>query len=818
MSASVKTISIIVAANIKGLEKGMGKAGRSLAKIGSQAARMGSLLSFGVTAPLAALGKSAMDTFVQFESGMAKVNAVTGATQKEFQQLTESAKNLGSTTRFTAQQVADLQLVLGRKGFDPSQIIAMEDSILKLATATGEDLSLAADVTASSLNAFNLESHEAGRVANVLASAAANSSIQLSTFSTAFGHAGASANALGIDIEQLSAMMGVLMDNGIKASKAGTGLRKVFMKLNEQGIPFEQTLKHLADGTMDLDHASSLVGATAANQLLILAKNEKQVRELTRQYKTNTGELDKMNDIMTDTTEHKLKIMQSAIEGLKLEFGGLISEAITPIIKKITDLAKKFTNLDDETKNLIINVGGFLSVLGPVLIGFGALVSMLNPITGGLLALGAAFVAFNGGVSKSESLIEKENRALNNLVDKIKSTTEGTQERFDLITELQEKYPDFLSNLDAEKVSNDDLTKSLKLHNKEFLKKLQLQSEQEKIQELLNQKTSAGKKLTENETKAFEHLRKIKEKYNVVTDETKSAQEQLNDLLTEDDVFTRTKFDDLTVSMLNGKRVSESLIDELSSLKLQLELNNTEFQDSSTALDDYLKLLDELGSTAGKVTSPNLSNSEGGTGGTGGRVSTVTKNLQQTYDAIFGEGAYEAFLIDKQLRDENLADFQRWKNQKQAYLQDLTLSFIDMTSVIVNSGEPIIQSLTKMFNEIGKQIGAMIVKALLLAAVFAMFPGFGGGKLFGGATKFKGILGSLMGGSLEGRASGGPVMGSTPYMVGEVGPELFVPGQSGTIIPNHALGGGGSVIPDVRISGDDLLIVFDRANRRKQRR
>jgi len=654
MGVSVKTISIIVAANIKGLEKGMGKAGRSLAKIGSQAARMGSLLSFGVTAPLVALGKSAMDTFVQFESGMAKVNAVTGATQKEFQQLTESAKNLGSTTRFTAQQVADLQLVLGRKGFDPSQIIAMEDSILKLATATGEDLSLAADVTASSLNAFNLESHEAGRVANVLASAAANSSIQLSTFSTAFGHAGASANALGIDIEQLSAMMGVLMDNGIKASKAGTGLRKVFMKLNEQGIPFEQTLKHLADGTMDLNQAEALVGATAANQLLILAKNEKQVRKLTKQYKTNTGELDKMNAIMTDTAEHKLKMMQSAIEGLQLEFGGLISEAITPIIKKVTDLAKKFTNLDDETKNLIINVGGFLAVLGPVLIGFGALVSMLNPITGGLLALGAAFVAFNGGVSKSESLIEKENTALNNLVDKIKSTTEGTQERFDLITELQTKYPDFLSNLDAEKVSNDDLTTSLKLHNKEFLKKLQLQSEQEKIQELINEKTQAGKKLTENEAKAFEHLRKIKEKYNVATDETASAQSQLNDLLTEDDMFTRTKFDDLTVSMLNGKRVSEGLIDELSSLKLQLELNSTEFEDSSTALDNYLKLLDELGSTAGNVTSPKLINSEGGTGG---RVSTVTKNLQQTYDAIFGEGAYEAFLIDKQLRDENLAIF-----------------------------------------------------------------------------------------------------------------------------------------------------------------
>lgn len=808
MGVSVKTISIIVAANIKGLEKGMGKAGRSLAKIGSQAARMGSLLSFGVTAPLVALGKSAMDTFVQFESGMAKVNAVTGATQKEFQQLTESAKNLGSTTRFTAQQVADLQLVLGRKGFDPSQIIAMEDSILKLATATGEDLSLAADVTASSLNAFNLESHEAGRVANVLASAAANSSIQLSTFSTAFGHAGASANALGIDIEQLSAMMGVLMDNGIKASKAGTGLRKVFMKLNEQGIPFEQTLKHLADGTMDLNQAEALVGATAANQLLILAKNEKQVRKLTIQYKTNTRELDKMNDIMTDTTEHKLKMMQSAIEGLQLEFGGLISEAITPIIKKITDLAKKFTNLDDETKNLIINVGGFLAVLGPVLIGFGALVSMLNPITGGLLAMGAAYVALNGGVSKSESLIEKENRELNNLAANVMSAAEGTDERTAAIERLQSKYPDFLSNLDAEKISNDDITKSLKESNKEFLKKLQLQSEQAKVQELLNKKTQSGVTLVELQEKAQEKIRNLDPTGQINKNFT--AFEKLNTLLRETNVTTeyngRLAGELKKTYKFLGKEISGAEFSKLITLKDNLAEANREFNKGSSDLDIYIKLLDELGSTAGSVTSPKLSNSEGGTGGTGGTSDTAEGIPLEIMYPWLGE-AYNQALADNQ------AATQRWKNQQQSYVQDLTLSFIDMTSVIVNSGEPILQSMTKMFNEIGKQIGAMIVKALLLAAVFAMFPGFGGGKLFGGATKFKGILGNLMGGAF---ADGGSPPVGKMSLVGERGPELFVPGSSGTIIPNHALGGGGAAaIPDVRISGDDLLIVFDRANRRK---
>ena len=325
-----KTLSIIIAANIKGLETSMSKANKTISSFASSAARLGSMMTFGVTAPLVAMGKSAMDTFVNFEAGMAKVKAVTGSTQQEFKALTDSARELGSTTRFTTQQVANLQLVLGRKGFNSSAIIAMEDSILKLATATGEDLSLAAEVVSTSINAFNLESTEAARVANTLASASANSSIQLNTFSTAFGHAGAAAKSVGIDLEELSAMMGVLMDNGIKASKAGTGLRKIFMKLHREGRDFTEVLDLATQGEIGLERAMRLAGVTSAGQLLILANNKKRVDELAKSYRTNTGELDRMNAIMTDTAEHRLKLMQSAIEGLKLEFGSLISKSLTP--------------------------------------------------------------------------------------------------------------------------------------------------------------------------------------------------------------------------------------------------------------------------------------------------------------------------------------------------------------------------------------------------------------------------------------------------------------------------------------------------------
>lgn len=117
--------------------------------------------------------------------------------------------------------------------------------------------------------------------------------------------------------------------------------------------------------------------------------------------------------------------------------------------------------------------------------------------------------------------------------------------------------------------------------------------------------------------------------------------------------------------------------------------------------------------------------------------------------------------------------------------------------------------------DIIKQLGKMILKTAIMAGFLSLISGGAGGVGVlgvGGGLSF----GEAFTQGLTGRASGGFVNRKTPYMVGERGPELFVPSSSGSIVANHNL--GGSSIPDVRISGDDLLIVFDRANRRKARR
>ena len=720
----VKTISIIVAANIKGLEASLGKANKSIAGFASNAARVGSTLTFGVTAPLVAMGKSAFDTFSQFENGMMKVNTVTGATADEFKMLTQEAKRLGATTQFTASQVAELQLILGRKGFDPEAIKGMQQSILDLALATGEDLSLAAEVVSKSINAFGLETEQSARVANTLASAAANSSVELSTFATAFGHAGASAKAVGVDIEELSAMMGVLMDNGIKASKAGTGLRKAFMKLNEEGIPFGSTLEHLSNGTMSLSRAQELVGTTAANQLLILSENRDKLAELTDEYDNNTTRLNEMADAMSKTTVAKVKKMQSAIEGLNLELGALLADRIMPLIEFLTNLANRFSGLDDTTQNLIITIGAIAAAIGPLALIIGGLGGAL---VAGLVAMGNFLAAAAPVVLVVGAIVI--------IVDKLIQV---------------------LGILGQAVIDNG---KALK----------------ERFQNIAN---SIGNYFIDMFNKTVTRLKDAASKFGITIFENFTPSEELT-IIPDDELTKFGKFSDSASKFMDTyKNFKSSIVEGITGL----------FDFSVPGSDE---------------TTPTKE--------------PKTRSLQEAYDAIFGDGAWAAYQEDMRLKQEQLASAQRWANSLNSLALSLSENFAQSFADVIVSGENFLQGLGQIFKDLAKQIASMIIKALVLSAILS-FTGLGGTaaaqKKFGANQGFKDILGGMFAG---GFADGGqPPLGKIS-LVGERGPELFVPNQSGTIIPNHALGGG-MAIPDVRISGDDLLIVFDRANRRKSRR
>ena len=127
------------------------------------------------------------------------------------------------------------------------------------------------------------------------------------------------------------------------------------------------------------------------------------------------------------------------------------------------------------------------------------------------------------------------------------------------------------------------------------------------------------------------------------------------------------------------------------------------------------------------------------------------------------------------------------------------------------------QSVADAFLDMAAQIIAKWIQMTILNTVLSLFPGGGGGGGGGlGSSQFKPGSGPQLSPSLPGakdysgafkkRAMGGPVAAGTPYMVGERGPELFMPGRSGTIVPNNALGGGStSVVVNVDASGNSNI-------------
>ena len=873
---SIKTISIIVAANIKGLEAGLGKANKSLAKFASGAARMGSLMSFGITAPLAALGKSAFDSFSKFENGMMKVKAVTGASVGEFKMLTDEAKRLGSTTRFTALQVADLQLVLGRKGFDPTAIKNMEKSILDLALATGEDLSLAAEVTGASINAFQLESSDAARVANTLASAAANSSIQLSTFSTAFGHAGASANAVGMELEELAAMMGVLMDNGIKASKAGTGLRKIFTKLHKEGNNFTEVLDLATQGEVGLEKAMKMAGVTAGGQLLILAKNKKKVAELTEEYKTNTGRLDEMTALMGNTAEDKVLRMQSAIEGMKIEMGALIADAILPVIKSITKVVSKFANLSEGTKKFLIVFGGMVGAIGPVLIGLAALLSIVSPVAIAIGLVVAGIAALTAATWENKSAIEAENDALNILASRAMSANTGTEERKTLIEELNTKYPSFLKNLKNESTSNEDIKTALEGANTAFVTKLKLQGESKKLQKLQNAQSEAGSKLIDSEGEAILKLNDLYKGSNMTMGVYHSTQEKLARAL--DDIKGETTQVTKDTSVWLGKlgetkNVTKNQRDALVKLRDELDDDSTAFDEAKKAVDEYMAALGQAIPTVGGGIEPKtvIVKVKPIKPPTGGWFDLTEKELSQPFNELQGfADQYGGISVDVELNlpleeietmgekivstmdgvankvlkftdtwgagiEQVGAIFsQVYKNKGIAIDNDHNkqMNAIEKSSMSEEDKETAMQTLNEETAKKQLDLKRKQAKVDKAMAIFNIINATAEAVIKAGPNPIAmiamGALGAIQLGVVASQpvpafAQGGLVTGATMGLVGEgrgttmSNPEVIAPLDKLKSMLGD-VGGGGTIIPDVRISGDDLLIVFDRASRRKSYR
>ena len=310
-----------------------------------------------------------LKTFTQFEFEMARVKAMTNATDKEFKKLNSSAQQLGRTTFFTAAQVAGLQVNLSKLGFTTEEVLNAQEAILLLSTAASEDLARSASVVGAAIRGFNEDASEAARFADVMAVAFTSTALDLEKFATSMTKVSSIAEMLGFTFEETTAFLGALTDAGIEASIAGTALRQILLFLGDptsnlsrtigmtvsSGEEFIVALEKMREKGVRLDDILKVVNRRQVVAFNRFLNSTEAIKGLTLEMNNATGASEEMASVMDETTRGAFKRLTSAWEGLiisVLDGTGKFSKSVQTVVDGITRILNKFADanktLEDE--------------------------------------------------------------------------------------------------------------------------------------------------------------------------------------------------------------------------------------------------------------------------------------------------------------------------------------------------------------------------------------------------------------------------------------------------------------------------------------
>lgn len=166
-----------------------------------------------------------------FESSMSKVEALSGATKDELTSLEEKARELGSSTKYSASQVADGFSYMALAGWDTEEMLGSISGVLNLATAADMDLASASDIVTDYLTAFGLSANDAGRFVDLMAYAMSSSNTNVEQLGEAYKNVAATSTQLGYSLEDTTSALMVMANSGIKGGEAGTALSSIMTRL-----------------------------------------------------------------------------------------------------------------------------------------------------------------------------------------------------------------------------------------------------------------------------------------------------------------------------------------------------------------------------------------------------------------------------------------------------------------------------------------------------------------------------------------------------------------------------------------------------------
>lgn len=323
-----------------------------------------------VSAGMAGLAGYAIKTGSDFEAQMSRVQAISGATASEFNQLRQQAIELGSDTAFSASEAAQGMENLAAAGFTTNEIMDAMPGLLDLAAASGEDLATSSDIAASTLRGFGLAASEAGHVADVLAENANRTNSSVADTGEAMKYIAPLARSAGISLEETAAAIGIMANAGIQGSQAGTTLRGALSRLsrptddmiaamNELGISFYDSngeMLSLADQVSMLESAMSGLTDEQRNNYLVTLYGQESLSGMLALINEGAGSLESLTSAYEScdgSAQKAAETMQNNLKGAVEELSGSAESLGIMFYDKVSGSLKDAAQTANESVNNI---------------------------------------------------------------------------------------------------------------------------------------------------------------------------------------------------------------------------------------------------------------------------------------------------------------------------------------------------------------------------------------------------------------------------------------------------------------------------------
>ena len=416
------------------------KVGSNLSGLGKTLTSAGTTLTKNVTVPLLGISAAGLKVAVDFEKGMSEVKAISGATGKQFDALKEKAIELGGSTAFSANEVADAMTEMAKAGWGSQQIIDGMGGVLDAAAASGENLSTVSTIVADSITGFGLAAKDSTRVADLLTQAANSGTIGITDLGESFKYIAPVAGSMGLSIEDVTTAIAAMSKAGIKGSQAGTSLRGVLTRMVKPTDQVAAAMDNLGivltndNGTFkSLDtivsemrgsfsgltdeqktyYAAVLAGQEGMSGLLsLLNLTQEEYDEIAASMDNAGGVAAETAEIMQANLASKVEQLLGSLESLAIKLADLVIPYLQKFVEWSTKLVEAFTALNPETQKTILKFAGLVVAAGPVLTVVGKVTSAVGGLFTAFGKLSGGFHAVAAGGQAGAGMLAKFGGAL----------------------------------------------------------------------------------------------------------------------------------------------------------------------------------------------------------------------------------------------------------------------------------------------------------------------------------------------------------------------------------------------------------------------